>query len=234
MFRRYVPQTHTHRNLCNEARREAVARPRGATAAHFQGRSDVDLGDMSTINSPLPHMKASCLRLTEQFHPIEIHFDISADVRPFGELSVGQGSLWRWKERTGRHRTRSSFLSAFFFFFNLQTQMHGGAGTGPLFPPAPPPKKPQNNTTPRQPARRSLLSPYYVRRLISARKRPNTGTKGQPFCASTWPPIYCDVKLFSLCPSLRSSPSRCLTLPLKMPIYPRLNAISSAITPHLL
>lgn len=33
-----------------------------------------------------PHMKASCLRLTEQFHSIEIHFDITGDVKPFWEL----------------------------------------------------------------------------------------------------------------------------------------------------
>ncbi len=41
-------------------------------------------------------------------------------------------------------------------------------------------------------------------------------------------------KAVSPCSSLDSSPLHCLALPLKMPIYPRLNAISSAITPHLL
>ena len=65
-------------------------------------------------------------------------------------------------------------------------------------------------------------------------KRPNPASKGQPFCASTWLPIYCNVKLFSPCSSLDSSPLQYLALPLKMPIYPRLNAISSAITLHLL
>lgn len=33
-----------------------------------------------------PHMKASCHRLTEQFHSIEIHFDITGDIKPFREL----------------------------------------------------------------------------------------------------------------------------------------------------
>lgn len=72
---------------------------------------------MSTINSPLPHMKASCLRLTEQFRLIEIHFDIAADVRPFQKLSAGQGSLLGWKERTGRTARAVHSQVPFFFFF---------------------------------------------------------------------------------------------------------------------
>lgn len=52
-------------------------------------------------------MKASCPRLTEQFHSIEIHFDIAGDVKPFRER------LWD-KILSGERRAHSLNNAGFF------------------------------------------------------------------------------------------------------------------------
>lgn len=78
-----------------------------------------------------------------------------------------------------------------------------------------------------------LIFTNYICNIIFPKKAKDSLERSAILCFNMAAHIL-QCKAVSLCSSLDSSPLHCLALPLKMPIYPRLNAISSAITPHLL